>query len=126
MIVIRGYSSPPIRKIDVIKPYRLFDYISDQTKDKLMYTVSRETQREKILGLLEAKQPIFHEIEYNYKLNQSTIPVTHKTITVIRNLASTVSVLINILMVLFYDVVIKNHQAIFKAEVYETYTLQVW
>lgn len=99
----------------------LFEYLSDQSKDKLMYTVNRETQREKILGLLAAKQPIFHEIEYNYKLNQSTIPITHKTITVLRTLASVVSLVINLLMVLFYSVVVKNKTATFQAEFYEEY-----
>jgi inositol 1,4,5-triphosphate receptor type 1/inositol 1,4,5-triphosphate receptor type 3 len=86
-----------------------------------MYTINRETQREKILGLMVAKRAIFHEIEYNYKLHQSTIPVTHRTITVIRTLGSTVSVLINVLMVLFYSVVVKNKTATFHAEFYEEY-----
>lgn len=86
-----------------------------------MFTINRETQREKILGLIEKKKAIYHEIEYNYKLHQSTIPVTHRTITVIRTLASTVSVVINILMVLFYSVEVKNKTSLFSAEFYEEY-----
>lgn len=86
-----------------------------------MFTIKRDTQREKILGLLAAKHPIFDEIELNYELNQSTIPVTHKTINFIWTIASTVSVIINILMVVFYSVVIKNKTATFQAEFYEEY-----
>lgn len=54
----------------IIMIIRLFDFLSDQTKDKIMFNINRETQREKILGLLEVKKMIFHEIEHNYKLNQ--------------------------------------------------------
>ena len=34
-----------------------------------MFTIKRETQREKILGLLEIKDIIFDEIEHNYSLD---------------------------------------------------------
>jgi hypothetical protein len=70
---------------------------------------------------MKAKRAIFHEIEYNFKLNQeeSSIRVTHRNITALRTLASTVSVLINILMVVFYTVEVRNKTATFSAEFYE-------
>jgi inositol 1,4,5-triphosphate receptor type 1/inositol 1,4,5-triphosphate receptor type 3 len=84
-----------------------------------MFGINRDTQRDKILGLLEATTTIFNEIEYNFRLNQSTIPVTHRTITVTRNLASSISLIINFLMVGFYTVVVKNRSVILEAEFFE-------
>ena len=47
----------------------VFNYLSGKTRDKIMLNVSRDTQREKLIGLLSNMQTITSEIEYNYTLN---------------------------------------------------------
>ncbi len=73
--------------------------------------------------MINESKTIFNEIEYNFRLNQSKIPVTHRTISMTRNLASFISFLINILMVLFYTVEIKNKFIYLEAEIYQTVIL---
>ena len=80
-----------------------------------MYGINRDTPREKILGLLERKTEIFNEIEHNYDLNQYIIPVTDKTLTMLHKISAVLSVLVNLMMVLFYDIDIKNREAHFEA-----------
>lgn len=58
----------------------LFGFLSDQTRDMIMYRVNRDTWREKILGLLEYKSNIHNELEYNYRLSKKQIPITSKSI----------------------------------------------
>jgi inositol 1,4,5-triphosphate receptor type 1/inositol 1,4,5-triphosphate receptor type 3 len=88
----------------------VFRFLSDETRDKIMFNVPRETQRIKLIQLLSEIDAISSEIEYNYKLNQQRIPITHKTITKLVNLAQSLSFLINALMVVFYAVVISEQQ----------------
>ena len=87
--------------------------------------INRQTQREKILGLLGATTTIFNEIEYNFQLNQTSVPVTHRTITFTRNLASTTSLLINMFMVVTYQVTIKNKTVYLEADFHELMILTV-
>ena len=90
-----------------------------------MFKINRETQREKILGLLEVKKMIFDEIEHNYKLNQRAIPVTHRTISILHTISAALSILINLLMVFFYNIQVKNRKAVFYAEFSEEYIYHI-
>lgn len=124
-----------IRNIEIVyqeKPqliffpsHPLFEFLSDQTKDKIMFTIDRETQREKIIGLLDIQKSIFNEIEYNHKLNQLTIPVTHKTILILRKIAATLSIMVNALMILFYNITVKNKIVRYYAEFEEEVILSM-
>lgn len=80
-----------------------------------MYSINRDTPREKLLGILERKTEIFNEIEYNYDLNQYIIPVTDKTLSMLHTISAVLSVLVNLMMVIFYDIDIKNGEAYFEA-----------
>ncbi len=40
----------------------VFEYLSDSTRDKIMTEVKRETQREKLVGILTRKNEVFLEI----------------------------------------------------------------
>jgi hypothetical protein len=73
--------------------------------------------------LLATQEMIFNEIEYNHKLNQMTIPVTHKTIYYLRTIAATLSILVNFFMVLFYNVNVRAGHATFIAEYMEEVVL---
>lgn len=55
---------------------------------------------------------IFDEIEYNYEINLLYIPVSHNAISNLRAAASLESVLINVVMVLFYDIEVKEKEAL--------------
>ena len=72
-----------------------------------MFNIKRDTQREKILGLLEQKELIFNEIEHNYKLNQSAIPITHKSISLVALVSGTLSIAVNLSMMGFLNMRIK-------------------
>lgn len=47
----------------------LFDLLSDKTTESILFKVNRDSQREKILGLMEQREILFFELETNYKLN---------------------------------------------------------
>lgn len=47
----------------------VFNFLSSETKDQMMYEVNRETSRDKLTGLISYTNDIFTEIEWNYQLN---------------------------------------------------------
>ena len=49
--------------------FPVFNFYSGESKDKLMDNVNRDTQREKILGLLEESENIFAELEFYFYLS---------------------------------------------------------
>ena len=89
----------------------VFKKLSAETRDKIMFEIPRETQREKLVNLLQQQETISNEIEYNFKLSQQIVQITHETITLLVNFGQWISFLINVLMVIFYEVVISNKQA---------------
>jgi inositol 1,4,5-triphosphate receptor type 1/inositol 1,4,5-triphosphate receptor type 3 len=58
----------------------LFEFLSAHTTELILFKVNRVSQREKILGLLEQREILFYELEYNYALNQMQIPITQRKI----------------------------------------------
>ncbi|CAD8065958.1 unnamed protein product [Paramecium primaurelia] len=104
----------------------LFTFLSDETRDIIMYNVNRETQRDKINGLLEYRKQIYRELQYNYELSKREFfPITSQIIQVLRHLSAFFSISVNILMVLFYNMEINNFQVILKAEFYEQLIINV-
>lgn len=65
LMEIRSLLNERIRNIEIVyqskkmvifyPSHPLFDFLSANTKEQLLFTVNRETQREKILGLLDRK-----------------------------------------------------------------------
>lgn len=76
-----------------------FNLLSEQTKNELLYTVKRETQREKLLGMLEKTPILFYELDHNYKLNHYKIPITSTNLDFLQKLSSVLALSINIAMV---------------------------
>lgn len=110
----------------VFFPYHpVFKFLSEETKDKIMDTISRDTQREKLIGLQKLFETIKSEIEYNFFLNAQTIPITHKTIARLTNLAQTISLLVNVFLVHAVVVVIKDQQSSYVIEDYKQHVLQL-
>lgn len=89
----------------------VYGYLSDITKDKIMFEINRETQRDKLIGLIKTSQEITSEINYNYDLDHwkpnwslFTIPVTPKLIGQFRAAAQYTSVIICFMMVMWATV----------------------
>ena len=66
-----------------------------------MYAIKRDTQREKIRGLLASKTTIFNELEYNLLLSEKDI--TNENLNKISKLAAIFSILVNTYMVISYN-----------------------
>ncbi|CAK78094.1 unnamed protein product (macronuclear) [Paramecium tetraurelia] len=111
----------------ILYPSRpLFTFLSDETRDIIMYNVNRETQRDKINGLLEYRNQIYRELQYNYELSKREfLPITSQYIQVLRHLSAFFSISVNILMILFYNMEIYNFQVLLKAEFYEQLIINV-
>ncbi|CAD8053653.1 unnamed protein product [Paramecium sonneborni] len=98
------------KKMKVFFPFHpYFNLLSEQTKQELLFTVNRETQRDKLVGMLSQSEILFYELEHNYKLNHYRIPITQQNLDLLQNLASTFAVLINLAMIFFYTVVVKEN-----------------
>ncbi|EAR85423.2 transmembrane protein, putative (macronuclear) [Tetrahymena thermophila SB210] len=77
----------------------LFSCLSQQTKKIIMKQVNRDTQRDKLIGLIKySLETIPNEMEYNYYLSQKKIPVTYETIKVIQTVIAYYGIFINILL----------------------------
>ncbi|KAL4443071.1 hypothetical protein ABPG74_002138 [Tetrahymena malaccensis] len=77
----------------------LFSCLSQQTKKIIMKQVNRNTQRDKLIGLINySLETIPNEMEYNYYLSQKKIPVTYETIKVIQTVIAYYGIFINILL----------------------------
>ena len=66
-----------------------------------MYAIKRDTQREKIRGLLSSKTTIFNELEYNLLLSEKDI--TNENLNKLSKLAAIFSIIVNIQMVISYN-----------------------
>ncbi|KAM3147677.1 hypothetical protein pb186bvf_000005 [Paramecium bursaria] len=98
------------KSMTIFFPYHpIFKLLSLQTQDELMFTVNRETQRDKLLGMLEQTDSIFYELEHNFMLNHMKIPITQNNIDILQQLASLLTILINLLMIACYTVLLKEN-----------------
>ncbi|EGR34738.1 hypothetical protein IMG5_002710 [Ichthyophthirius multifiliis] len=88
----------------------LFNFVSDDTKDKIMKNVNRESQREKITDLLQYKNVVFDEIEHNFSLNQNKIRATSENIQQIQKLVVYMSLFLNLLLILSVNIQFENLQ----------------
>ena len=66
-----------------------------------MYAIKRDTQREKITGLLSFIPTIFNELEYNLQLSEKDI--TNENLNKLSKLAAIFSILVNTYMVISYN-----------------------
>lgn len=53
----------------------VFSYLADDTKDSIMFQVSRETRRDKLTTLFDFYGELKEEIESNYKLKYYSINI---------------------------------------------------
>ncbi|CAD8078308.1 unnamed protein product [Paramecium sonneborni] len=111
----------------ILYPSRpLFTFLSDETRDIIMYNVNRDTQRDKINGLLEYRNQIYRELQYNYELSKREfLPITSQIIQVLRYLSAFFSISVNILMIIFYNMEIYNFQVLLIAEFHEQLIINV-
>lgn len=86
----------------------LFDYLSSESRDKIMYEVDRSTQRDKIIGLLGYLGEVSREMDHVYML-QKNYSITNEKVVSFKRSANIVSVLINLFMVVFYSAVVEHH-----------------
>ncbi len=86
----------------------LFDYLSAESRDKIMYEVERTTQRDKIIGLLSYLDEVSREMDHIYML-QKNYNITNERVASFKRSANIASVLINLCMVLFYSAVVEHH-----------------
>ena len=89
-----------------------------------MYAIKRDTQREKIRGLLSSKTTIINELEYNLQLSEKDI--TNENLNKISKLAAFFSILVNIYMVISYNLDIQKRKSYLVAEFYEEYIITVF
>ncbi|CAD8193240.1 unnamed protein product [Paramecium pentaurelia] len=101
----------------------VFQFLSDETRDKIMFKIPRDTQRKKLISLLEEMEMIFSEISYNFSLQNWILPITHKTIQLLINISQLLSLIINIFMIFAYAVMIKDKQSTLVTDDYEEATL---
>lgn len=48
-------------------PYNpVFKFLAKDTKNRIMFEVNRDTQRDKLVGILGYRDEIFKEVEWNY------------------------------------------------------------
>lgn len=90
-----------------------------------MFKIPRDTQRKKLISLLEDADMIFREISYNFSLQNWIIPITHKTIQLLINISQILSLLINVFMIFAYAVMIKDKQSTLVTDDYEELTLLI-
>ncbi|CAD8077595.1 unnamed protein product [Paramecium sonneborni] len=133
---IMKFLETKILKIEIIydnKPqtilfpsHPLFTFLSGETRDMIMYNVNRDTQRDKINGLLEYRNQIYQELQYNYELSKREfLPITSQIIQVLRYLSALFSISVNILMILFYNMEILNFKVFLMAEFHEQLIINV-
>lgn len=90
----------------------LYDFVSKLAKDKLMKEVSRNTQREKLVDLLERKERFFDEMKHNFHLRYSPIPATGRNIQKLQSLIGKVSFALNLLLLLFTHVQVETSRGL--------------
>lgn len=49
--------------------YPVFNFLAEKTRDRIMFEVKRTTKRDKLISLLEYREEIFKEVEWNYEMN---------------------------------------------------------
>ncbi|CAD8049274.1 unnamed protein product [Paramecium sonneborni] len=114
------------KSMTVFFPYhQLFNLLSEQSKQDLLFQINRETQRDKLLGLLSATNILFYELEHNYKLNHYRIPITQNNLNVMQNLSSILALLINLSMIFFYTVVVKGNTYLLTSTLYNSLIIKM-
>ena len=103
----------------------VYRFLSTHTQEKILFKVNRDSQREKILGLLDQRNIIFYELEHNYKLNQMQIPITQRKVDILRKVSSLLAISINIGMILSYTITIKGTNPVFYVGFAEVFLLRV-
>lgn len=53
--------------------HAIFKYLSDETRDKIMMDVQRDTRRDKLISLTNSREQIYSEIKWYYTLNYNKI-----------------------------------------------------
>lgn len=82
-----------------------FNYLSDSTKDRIMFEANRVTLRDKLIGLIKTRKEITNEINYNFYLDHlkpisflPAIPINSQKIEEFRRYAEIISVIICVVM----------------------------
>ncbi|KAM3129578.1 hypothetical protein pb186bvf_018329 [Paramecium bursaria] len=112
------------RQMVLFSNHPIFNQLSVQTKDKIMYAIKRDTQREKITGLLSFIPTIFNELEYNLQLSEKDI--TNENLNKLSKLAAIFSILVNTYMVISYNFDIQKGKSYLVTEFYEEYIITVF
>ncbi|CAD8133692.1 unnamed protein product [Paramecium octaurelia] len=114
------------KSMTVFFPYHpLFNLLSESSKQDLLFLINRETQRDKLLGLLSATNILFYELEHNYKLNHYRIPITQNNLNVMQKLSSVLALLINLSMIFFYTVVVKGNTYLLTSTLYNSLIIKM-
>jgi|JI6StandDraft_1071083.scaffolds.fasta_scaffold03590_3 hypothetical protein len=88
--------------------------LSDETRDRIMMAVRRETHTEKLVSLFEFKEEIFDEIKHNFTISKKDrifgFRMGTKETQTLFDWSLRVSMLINVLWLIFSNVIIEYQE----------------
>jgi len=82
-------------------------YISEESKKALMLGVNRESQANKVEGLMTAAPDLIDEMIHNEGLSRSKFAITPERLAMLKDFSTLLSVLMNIILIAFLER--KNH-----------------
>ena len=77
-------------------------FLTDITKTKFIANVPRETQQEKISGLIEGIPGFIDEMDHIEKMKKTKIKLTPETVTKVRDFSTLLAVLIAMIILIFF------------------------
>jgi hypothetical protein len=98
--------------------YPVFDSLAGNLRDFIMRQVNRSSHRDKIVTLLSYTEGVKNKIEYSYQLKKKQ-GITEASMTDSFNVASILSCIICVYILVFYNINIEYQEA----EYYSKFTL---
>ena len=76
-------------------------FISDESKKSLMESVNRESQSNKVEGLMNAAPDLIDEMMHNEELSRSKFAITPERLALLKDFSTLLSVLMNLILIVF-------------------------
>ena len=78
-------------------------YLSDESKKKLMLSVNRESQSNKVEGLMAAAPDLIDEMIYNEGLSRSSFAITPERMAALKDFSTLLAVFMNLVLIVFTE-----------------------
>jgi hypothetical protein len=77
-------------------------FLSSESREDLMLTVSRESPQHKIIGFILVTPDLIDEMKHVQKLNKAIIKITPQRLNTLRDVSTLIALVINVIILYYY------------------------